>query len=156
MPVPSINVPLKKVVAFKRKREDELRNFKNLLLEAEKNLIKADSIEEKKIELLQFSNNLKKGVDDIKKLLGDSKIDLALNSFSSLLDVKQPEIFGSLSSAGVGGAAAAIAACPLVGLGAAAVILLGTTVSSAFRIKREVANSAYSYVYHAQQEGILK
>jgi hypothetical protein len=154
LPVPNIDVPLKKVISFKKKREKELLNFKNIILELEKKLIKAESDEERKMEMLQFSNNLKIGVNDVKKLLADSKIDFLLNSFSSLLDIKQPEIIGTITSAGIGGASI-IANCPLVGLGAAAALLIGTTVSSVFKIKKQVSSSACSYVYYGQKEGIM-
>ncbi|MEJ7678934.1 MAG: hypothetical protein WKG06_13980 [Segetibacter sp.] len=104
--------------------------------------------------MIQFQNKIEKEIIKIKTLLGDSKLDFILNGFSSLLDFKQKDIVGTVSVLGVAGAGI-IANLPFIALGAGALVLTGTLVSSFKKINRGVQAYSSSYIYYAQKDGIL-
>ena len=155
LPVPSPNVSIEQIIKFKNKRKQELLKFRTEIDELERNLNKAESDEERKIKMIQFSEKIQIGLIDLKKLLGDSKLDYVLNGFSSLLDFKQKEIVGTVTGLGVAGAGV-VSSLPLVGIGAGAVLLTGTLISSYRKINRQISANSLSYVYYAQKERILK
>jgi hypothetical protein len=154
LPTPSPNATIKDIVKFKNKRKQELLQFRELLDNTEVEIQAAENDQERKLKMVKFKEKVQKEIIDIKKLLGDSKLDFVLNGVSSLLDFKQKELVGTLSGLGVVGAGV-ITSLPLVGLGAGAILLTGTLVSSFRKINRQVQANSSSYIYYAQKAGIL-
>lgn len=154
LPTPSFEVSIKDIIKFKKKRVQELLQFRIELdkIEVEINSC-ADDISRKR-KMVQFQEKVQKELIEIRKLLGDSKIDYVLNGFSSLLDFKQKEIVGTGTGLGVAGAGV-VANLPLIGLGAGVLLLTGTLISSFRKINRQVEANSSSYIYYAQKAGIL-
>jgi hypothetical protein len=154
LPTPLPDANIKDIVKFKKKRKLELLNFREELEKAEKEINLVDDNQERKEKMKKFQDRIEKEIIEIKKLLGDSKLEFILNGFSSLLDFKQKEIVGTVSGLGIVGGGV-IASLPLIGLGAGALLLTGTLVSSFKKINRQVEANSFSYIYYAQQQGIL-
>jgi Family of unknown function (DUF6236) len=154
LPTPSPNTSIKKIIEFKKKRKQELLQFRELLDKVEKEVNEIEDFQEQKLRLIQFQEKIQKELIEITKLLGDSRLDFVLNGFSSLLDFKQKEVIGTVSGLSVVGAGIATS-LPLIGLGAGALLLTGTLISSYKKINRQVESNASSYIYYAQREGIL-
>lgn len=154
LPTPSPAVSLKEIIKFKKDRKHELLNFREMLdkFESEINLVNDDH--ERKRKMIQFQEKIQKEIIEIKRLLGDSKLDFILSGFSSLLDFKQKEVIGTMSSMGILGAGI-VSSLPLIGLGAGTLLLTGTLVSSYKKITRQVESNSSSYIYYAQKAGIL-
>jgi len=136
------------IAAFKQKRRKELLRFREVLGEFEKAISSLTDEQERKEKIMEFQIKIEKELLEIKKLLGDSKLKFILNGLSSLLDFKQAGIVATLTSAGI------IANLPFLGLGAGALSLTGTLVSSFKEIYKNVASVSASYIYYAQQ-GLL-
>lgn len=154
LPTPNSNVSIEKIIKFKKKREQELLQFRIELDKIEADINAATDDISRKRKMVQFQEKVQKELIEIKKLMGDSKLDFILNSFSSLLDFKQKEIIGTATGLGVAGIGI-VSSLPLVGLGAGALLLSGTLVSSNRKINRQVEANSSSYIYYAQKEGIL-
>ncbi|WP_269235017.1 DUF6236 family protein [Flavobacterium flavigenum] len=154
LPTPSPATSIKDIIKFKKKRKFELLQFREVLDKVESEINSTDNLADRKLKLIQFHEKIQKELIEIKKLLGDSKLDFALNCFSSLLDFKQKEVAGTATGLGLASAGLA-ASMPFVGLGAGALILSGTLVSSYKKINRQVESNSSSYLYFAQQAGIL-
>ena len=155
LPTPSPDTNIKDIIKFKKTRKQELIQFREMLDQVETELNKVADEKEKKLKLVQFQEKLQKELIEIKKLLGDSKLEFILNGFSSLLDFKQREVVGTVTGLGVAGAGV-VASLPLIGLGAGALLLTGTLVSSYKKINRQVQANSASYIYYAQKAGLLK
>jgi len=155
LPTPTPDTEIKDIIKFKKARKQELLQFRAILDTVESELNKTEDEKEKKLKLVQFQEKLQKELLEIKKLLGDSKLDFILNGFSSLLDFKQKEIVGTVSGLGLAGAGV-VASLPFVGLGAGLLLLTGTLISSYKKINRQVEANSSSYIYYAQQAGLLK
>lgn len=154
LPTPAPDTEIKDIIKFKKTRKQELLQFRTILDMVESELNKTEDEKEKKLKLVQFQEKLQKELLEIKKLLGDSKLDFILNGFSSLLDFKQKEIVGTVSGLGLAGAGV-VASLPFVGLGAGLLLLTGTLISSYKKINRQVEANSSSYIYYAQQAGLL-
>jgi hypothetical protein len=154
LPAPSPNATLKDIIKFKNKRKQELLQFREVLDNTEAEINAADNDQDRKMKMIKFKEKIQKEILEIKKLLGDSKLDFVLNGLSSLLDFKQKEVVGTISGLGVVGAGV-ITSLPLIGLGAGAVLLTGTLISSFRKINRQVQANSSSYIYYAQKAGIL-
>lgn len=154
LPTPSTSATLRDIVKFKSKRKQELLQFREVLDNVEAEINAAENDQERKMKMIRFKERVQKEIIEIKKLLGDSKLDFVLNGLSSLLDFKQKEVVGTISGLSVAGAGV-IASIPFVGLGAGALLLSGTLISSFRKIKRQVQANSSSYIYYAQKAGIL-
>jgi hypothetical protein len=154
LPTPSPNSSIKDIIKFKKKRKLELLQFREVLDNVESGIFSAENDLERKREMIQFQERIQREVMEIKKMLGDSKLEYVLNGFSSLFDFKQREIIGTISGLGLAGTGL-IASLPFVGLGAGAFILTGTLVSSYKKINRLVQSKCSSYIYYAQKAQIL-
>jgi len=154
LPTPSPNVDIKDIIKFKRNRKFELLKFRELIDNLEDELNSENDDRERKRIMIKFQERIQKEIIEIKKLMGDSKLDFILSGFSSLLDFKQKEVIGTIS--GIGAlSAGAIANLPLIGLGAGALLLTGTLVSSYKKINRKVESNSSSYIYYAQKAGMF-
>jgi hypothetical protein len=151
---PSPAVSIKDIIKFKRDRKHELLNFREMLDKFEGEINSVDDDQERKRKMIQFQEKVQKEIIEIKKLMGDSKLDFILSGFSSLLDFKQKEIIGTISGLGVLGVGV-VSSLPLIGLGAGTLLLTGTLVSSYRKINRQVESNSSSYIYYAQKAGIL-
>lgn len=154
LPTPLPHTEIKDILKFKKKRKYELFQFREQLKKLEDEISSVDDHQERKKKFNDFHDKIEKEIIEIKKLLGDSKLKFLLNSFSSLLDFKQKEIVGTLSTLGIVGSGV-IASLPLIGLGAGALLLTGTLISSFKEINRKVQVYSSSYIYYAQKEGLL-
>ncbi|AXE17300.1 hypothetical protein DR864_05925 [Runella rosea] len=155
LPTPSPDTDIKDIIKFKKARQQEMLQFRAVLDTLEQELRNAEDQNEKKLKLIQFQENLQKELLEIKKLLGDSKLDFILNGFSSLLDFKQKEVVGTVSGLGLA-SAGVVASLPFLGLGAGALLLTGTLISSYKKINRQVEANSSSYIYYAQKAGLLE
>jgi hypothetical protein len=154
LPTPSPRVNIKDIIKFKRNRKLELLKFRELIDSIEGELNSVDDDLERKRIMIKFQEKIQKEILEIKKLMGDSKLDFILSGFSSLLDFKQKEGIGTISGIGAF-SAGAIANLPLIGLGAGALLLTGTLVSSYKKINRKVESNSASYIYYAQKAGMF-
>jgi hypothetical protein len=158
IPSPGNNVSIEDIVKFKRKRKENLAAFQKVLRELQIKLSKAESNSDVKQTLISFQQDLKKGLQDLTAVYKDSKMELALKSLKSMINLK--------SSTLVAGVAVVInekykvAEMPgwLSGLSlaATAVIDVATMFIEARNKKRiELRKSSFSYLYHAQRAGIV-
>lgn len=154
LPSPGDDVDLVKIVKFKQKRYAELLAFRKEIDGLENDLKTAESDEDRKLSMVKFSEGIQTHLIDIQRLLGESRMDWVLKSFSSLLDFKKKEIVGTIGTLGIAGAGV-VAHLPLAALGAGAAVLTGTIISSFRNINRTVQGNSFGYVYYAEKEGLV-
>lgn len=159
LPTPKQNVPLEKIIDFKRKRSDNLLHFKRTVSDFQSKISKTKSQAELKEVAITFQESLVTGVKDLNAVLGDSRIESTLKTFKSLINLKSPTL---ISSAGV----LANEKLNLVNLpfsweaiGLAAIGALELTcsfVEARNKNKVKLRESPFSYVYQAQRYGIIE
>lgn len=95
LPTPKDNVPLEKILDFKRKRKQNLLHFKKHLSDFQVKVSKTKSQAELKEVAITFQEGLVTGVEDLRAVLGDAKIDNGLKSFKSLINLKSPTMLAT-------------------------------------------------------------
>ena len=86
LPEPSPNVPLKKIIEFKQKRQLELNEFQYELLQFENQLSRCSSNEEANSELELFKKKLEKSILELEKIYKDERINYIWGTIKSLVE----------------------------------------------------------------------
>jgi hypothetical protein len=150
LPVPRENVKIEEILKFKNKRRYELLAFWELLDEMQKEISKVENKRELTQIEVQYQNKIEKGILNIRDLMKQSNIDIAVASFKSLLDIEKPGFWAATIAA----AAGFTAAIPI--LGANSIIKIGCTwIEKKNELREKLRDSPYSYLYYAEQENIL-
>jgi len=159
LPTPKINVPLEKIIDFKRKRSDNLLHFKRILSDFQTKISKTESQAELKEVAITFQESLITGVKDLDAVLGDSNIESMLKTFKSLIKINSPTLIAS---------AAVLANDKLnyinipfnweaIGLATIGTIELTYNYIEARNKQRvRLRESPFSYIYQAQRYGIIE
>lgn len=85
LPQPSMDVSYEDILNFKKRRKDELHEFKSKIRELETNIYHADSLELIKHYENQFIENWERYSKDFYKVLKESRITYFLNSLISIV-----------------------------------------------------------------------
>ena len=158
LPTPKDNVPLEKILDFKRKRKHNLLHFKRHLSDFQVRVSKTKSQAELKEVVVTFQESLVTGVEDLKAVLGDAKIDSGLRSFKSLINIKSPTL---LATAGTFlNNKLDLIHLPVdltaIGLGTiGAIELTCNYIELQNKQRAKERESPFSYVYQAQKYGIV-
>lgn len=159
LPTPIANVPLKTIVDFKRKREQYLLHFKKHLSDFRVKIAKSKLQAELKEIAITFQEGLISGVQDLKAVLKDSKIESGFKSFKSLINLKSSTVFASAGTLLNMNFDLINLPPDLTGIGLAAVgaiELTGNYIELRNKQRAKEKESAFSYIYKAQKFEILK
>jgi hypothetical protein len=159
LPTPKDNVPFEKIIDFKRKREQNLLHFKRHLSDVQSKISKSESEAELKEIAINFQEGLLMGVQDLHALLADSKIESSFKSFKSLINLKSKTVLASLGA--VANAKLGLIHLPIsfqaIGIAAlGAIELTGNYIELRNKTRAKERESPFSYIYQAQNYGILK
>jgi hypothetical protein len=158
LPSPRANVPLEKIIDFKRRRGDNLRHFKRMLSEFQVRIANTESQAEFKETAINFKETLINGVNDLTAAISDSRIETAYKSFKSLIGVKSPTTW--LTAGAALNARYNLANIPLnweaFSIGAmGAVEIAGCYIEARNRERARLRESPFSYLYFANRYGVI-
>lgn len=158
LPSPRANVPLERIIDFKRRREDNLRHFKRILSEFQVRIAHTESSDEFKETAINFKETLINGVNDLNAVISDSRIETAYKSFKSLISIKSPTTWltvGAMLNTRIQGANIPLS-WEAFGIGSVgAVEIAGTYIESRNRERARLRESPFSYLYYANKYGII-
>lgn len=159
LPTPIANVPLEKIIDFKRQRKDELLNFRKILMEFQSKISKAKSNTELKEIAVLFQENIQVGVKGISATLKDSRIETAFKSVKSLINLKSPTTI--VSAAALANEKYHFFDMPIhlkiAGLATVGFLeLTGNYIELRNKQLAKTRESAFSYLLRAQSAGIIK
>jgi len=159
VPVPREDVRLSDIIEFKRKRQSELLEFRQQLNEFHKNLRACQSKSDANDVAATFSEKITKEINNLKAVMDDSRLATIVGSLKTIIKLDSPAL---LATAGVMvGQATQIANISIqwsaVGIGILGAIEIASFLSDKRNERRAtLRDSAFAYLYHAQQEGILR
>jgi uncharacterized protein DUF6236 len=159
LPCPTEGVALEDLIAFKRRRPDELLRFRGALRNFERELSGVTDLREIRAQCSKFANELELGIADIRHALHDSRLDSRASTLKGLVSLR---IESPLTAAlVVGGVVASIAELPiqwtLASMAVAGSVSIGCELTSAWTKARGITrNSAFAYVYEAQRAGYIR
>lgn len=159
LPTPKQNVPLERILDFKRKRAANLQHFKKHLSDFQTKISKTKSQAELKETAITFQEGLITGVKDLHAVLGDSKIDSYFKTFKSLINLKSPTVLATAGA--VISSKLDLLNLPVnltsLGLGAiGAIELTGNYIELRNKQRAKERESPFSYIYQAQKHGLIK
>ena len=143
---------------FKHRRRDELLAFRTKIREFERALATASSPEEFKAINASFSENLERSLLDLQSALRDSRIESRMASVKGLLALRPDSPLAMMAA---GGMVSKIAGLPthttLASIGAAGALSIGCDLISSWTRERTMRrNSAFAYLYNAEDAGLLR
>ncbi|MCX2431112.1 DUF6236 family protein [Pedobacter sp. GR22-10] len=158
LPSPKANVPLEKILDFKRKREQNLLHFKKYLSDFQVKVSKTKSQAELKEVAITFQEGLVTGVEDLKAVLSDSKIESGFKSFKALINLKSPTMFATAGALlndkfDLVNLPVSLASIGLATIGA--IELTGNYIELKNKERAKLRESPFSYIYQAQRYGLL-
>lgn len=158
LPSPKANVPLERIIDFKRRREDNLRHFKGILSEFQVGIANTESHEEFKEIVINFKEMLINGVNDLSAVISDSGIETAYKSFKSLIDIKSPTTWltvGAFVNRRLNGGNIPLS-WEAFGIGAVgAVEIAGCYIEARNKERAKLRESPFSYLYYANKYGVI-
>jgi hypothetical protein len=157
LPFPRSDVPLAKILKFKRKRQSELLGYRERIDHLQQELSTANEPAAVKQVLVRFGEAQQKELQDLVNALSDAKLATVWGSFKTLIKASSPTLWGAgLAAAGLV-AGVALPALPML----AGVALSGTIEVGSYLVHRRNENrvterkSSFAYLHHAQAAGIL-
>jgi hypothetical protein len=159
LPSPKANVPFEKLIDFKKQRHQNLSHFKKTVSDFQVKISNSSSNAELKENAINFKETLKNGVDDLRAVLNDHRIDFRVKSLKSLINLKTPTSIAAATAAI--NSTLNLVQVPVdltaIGLATIGAIELGTNyIESRNKDRATLRESPFSYIYYAQKQGILK
>ena len=159
LPTPAPNVSFEKILDFKNKRKDELLKFRKEISDFEEKISNSDSIKEVKSHMIEFSEKIELEVNELNKCFKDARILTVAKSLKSLISIKSPTLFSSIAA--YTGKVTQIADLPMGYTMAGLSVMGGIELFHSYinsrneRITKE-RESTFSYLYHADREGLIR
>jgi hypothetical protein len=159
LPTPTDNIPLEKLIDFKRRREQNLIQFRKHLSEFQVKLSKSSSQTELKEVVTSFKHGLVAGVKDLKDVLDDSKIESNFKTFKSLINLSSPTTIVATATLlnnkfNVIDLPVSFATLGIITVGA--IQLTGDFIELRNKERAALRESPFSYIYQAQKYGFVK
>jgi len=98
LPCPNENVSIDQIIKFKNRRIDNLRHFKKMISDFQTDISNSESNQEMKEKVINFQDSLINGVQDLKAVLDDSRLETTLKTFRSLIDLKSPTLITTIAT----------------------------------------------------------
>ena len=150
LPMPREDVPLKQILIFKEKRRDELLEFRKTILDLQQQLKIAKTNAEVQDDLASFSESMELGVSKLVRLAEDEKLPTFLGTIESAFSMSLPDVVSMAAGATIDPTVAAI------GLAGSGTIKVSKyLIDKVNEHRRALTRDTYSYIYHAQKEGII-
>lgn len=152
LPIPRDDVPIRDILKFKKRRQDELYHFREVIDQFHKELSYAKSDAEIKRILVQYKEKILKGRSNLEKLMKDFNIKRAFATMKSLIGITSPAFIETIgfSLAGV----EPIVSVPIIAGGA--VVQVGYTwIDNKNKQRAKTRESPFSYLYYARQKGLM-
>jgi len=158
LPSPRANVPLERIIDFKRKRADNLMHFKKMLSDFHVNIAKCQSQAELKVKIMDFREMLTNGVNDLNALFADSRMMTVFKGFKSLISLKSPTTW--LTAAAALNAKYQVSNVPFnweaFGIGAVGMLEIASCyIEAGNQRDLKLRESPFSYVYAASRHRII-
>ena len=158
LPVPRQDVEFEKIIAFKRKRKDELNRYRKRIDDLQKQLSQVTKPADVKQTLVQFEEAQQTALIDLAAALQSAKLATIWGSVKTLINAKNPFLWGA--------GAVALGQAPAIGTLPISIAIAGAVVSGTVEVgsylvdqrnKRRATEreSSFTVLYHAKAEGIL-
>jgi Family of unknown function (DUF6236) len=157
LPVPKPGTDIHKILEFKRKRKDELFQFRASIDDLEDKLATSQNVEEVRHTLVRFAEKQQMEVSNLSDALADARIETVLGSVKALVKSNSPAFWTSLLAIGGIAAGAPIISVPaaIVGSVMAACEVSTYLMDRRVKLRSQTKQSAVAYLHYARAEGLV-
>jgi hypothetical protein len=157
LPIPRESVELPAIVAFKRKRGDELLSFRERVEELQNQLSQVDQKTQIKDIMTKFNHSIRKDLNNLSATLKDASLEATSGCFKTIINVKSPTLWTTLGAAAFAGL---LASHPLAWTLGGLAVAGGVEVTHHWISKRNerrmaLRNDSVAYLYHANKDGLI-
>lgn len=157
LPTPSKDVPIKNIIAFKRKYRLELLSLREQISKFEIDISNSESHEELKEKSLVFKEKIEKETRDTIKMLKSDKIDFFLSSLRTIVNIKSPTLMGTCAAIAGNKLINFPLVASLTGIGIVGALDITTKYVAMNRAtKKNLSDKGFLYLYHANNQSIIK
>ena len=100
LPVPRSDLPLKDILIFKKKRENELLAFRQIIYEFQDSITLVRDARDLQEQVARFSEKLKLEIYNLDRILTSDKIPYLMGALESVLKIDSPSILSEPSTLG--------------------------------------------------------
>jgi len=154
LPVPREDAPIRKIIEFKVKYQDELSEFRRALIENQNKIRDAKEVNDAKEFLEQFKTSITKEVNSISETLNKEKLPFVLGLFENILSINSPAVT-ALATLLIPSLTIPV---PIVAAGAAvggAITITKYFLDKENERQKHLSVNSYSYLYYANKQGII-
>ncbi|GAB1472083.1 hypothetical protein MASR2M66_29610 [Chloroflexota bacterium] len=151
LPVPLDDVPIEKILDFKKKRELELLQFREVIDQFEAALKKVQEKGEIQHILQVFSEKIKVNVELLDRLANDERMSTRLGTLENILNIENLETVLNLAEIVTNPISISTARKVVGGALSAGKYMLDKSNQQRANLSR----SSYSFLYYAKEEGII-
>jgi hypothetical protein len=157
LPVPKPGTDIAKIVEFKRKRSDELLQFRSSIGDLENKLAKSQDEEEVRHNLIRFAEKQQMEVSNLSAALADAQIETVFGSVKALVKSNSPAFWSSLLAIGGIAAGTPFISVPAIILGSLVAVCDVSTylIDRRVKVRSQVKGSAVAYLHYAEAEGLV-
>lgn len=158
LPIPENNIPFSDIISFKRKRKDELLKFRIEVREFQNEISEVVEQNELNEVLIKYKERIEIELKSLTRVLSDAKIETFAGTFKTLVNLKSPALWATIGVAS--GHLDKISEVPIEwaisGAGLLGAIEIGSYLVNRRSLKHSsIHDSSFSYLYHAQKEGLI-
>jgi hypothetical protein len=158
LPIPGDTVSVQEIVAFKRKRSDELLGFRQEIDEFKSRLRTCQNQNEVQEEVIRFQEKVRKGINDLRNAFSDAKVETQWGTLSTLgIATAAPFVAAGVNAllTYVSGSGQSLDAAATAFIASAPISVSYYWISRRNFQRAAIRESAFSYLYLAQEESIM-
>lgn len=156
LPTPSIDVPIERIIKFKRKYREELLSFRNQINQFEDEISNSESNEVVQEKVLLFKEKIEKETRETIRMLRGARINFFLSSLKSVIDLKSPTFIATYAAIAGDRFVNLPPIITLAGVGIAGTVDFSINYMSLNRATREkLSDKGFLYLYYAQNQKII-
>lgn len=158
LPVPRADASIEDIIYFREARRQELLHFRGFISNFQNEISNAEDQAELNVRIATFGETLEREVNDLKRMFNESKLNLAMSTVKSLVNLRSPTLLGI--GAVLANQATKIADVPiewsLSGVGIVGAVEIGSFLMNRHQRQRDMLReSPFSYVYLAEESGLI-
>jgi len=153
LPTPGSEVPIQKIIDFKRKHRDQMLQFRSEVDTLVLDLSKTNDIARTAVA---WREKMERELSTLTRLMGESRWQVIWGSMKAMLDIKQLGVISALAALELIAAPVSIPLA-LAGMAVGASIqIAGQVVEHGRRKRRALDGSAFSYLLSARSDGVFE
>lgn len=155
LPSPREDVSIEEIIKFRKKRHSELIAFRDVIDNFEKDISNAENYQSLKEIIIQNEEKIEKERNKLRDSLADSKISSVFAAASTLIDVKSPSLWETITLfLGSATPIPPIVSFPIIA-GTACIQIGAVLVNKRSEKSAKIRESPFSYLYLAEKSQLI-